>query len=244
MSLKAVIQAGGRGTRLAPYSTVLPKALMPIGDGVVVDGLMKLFCSIGVETVFITVSKFGELIRSYCGDGSRWGVTIEYIKEETPLGTIGPLAPLRSRLDDTFLVANSDVCMDLDTNDFLRFHREQGALLTVAVTEQTVKIEYGVLDHVAGRVNDFREKPVQQFCVSTGFYCMEPGILDLIPDGKPYGFDDLVRQMLHEGRPVSAYTHHGVWIDIGRIEDLRKAQEQAAGDLVRNSSNGGSNNGW
>lgn len=231
--IKAVIQAGGRGTRLAPYSTVLPKALMPIGEGTVIDGLLSLFSSAGVSTAFITVSKFGNLIRSYCGDGSRWNLEIRYIDEEKPLGTIGPLGPMRHLLDTTFLVANSDIYIDLDIKEFLRFHRASETLLTVAVTNQTVKIEYGVLDHVSGRVTEFREKPVEQFCVSTGVYCMEPGILDLIPNGEPYGFDDLMRSMLGGGRPVTAYTHPGQWIDIGRIEDLRKAQEQATAQLMR-----------
>lgn len=230
--LKAVIQAGGRGTRLAPYSTVLPKALMPLGDGTVVDGILDQFSDAGVKTVFITVSKFGPLIRSYCGDGSRWGLDIEYITEEEPLGTIGPLNALRERLDGPFFVSNSDVYTDLVLGDVIAYHRERRGPLTVVVTRQSVNIAYGVLDHVSGRVNGFREKPTEEFSVSTGIYCMEPAIFDFIPSSGPFGFDELMWAMLDRGAPVHVYEHEGRWVDIGRIEDLRRAQEQAAASLV------------
>ena len=123
--LKAVIQAGGQGTRLAPYSTVLPKALMPIGDGTVIDHLLSQFRDAGVSDVFITVSKFGPLIRSYCGDGSRWDLEIDYVTEDAPLGTIGGLNLLRDRLDGPFFVANSDVYTDLELKDLLAAHSER-----------------------------------------------------------------------------------------------------------------------
>lgn len=234
--LKAVIQAGGKGTRLAPYSTVLPKALMPIGEGTVIDNMLKLFADAGVSTVYITVSKFGPLIRSYCGDGSRWGIEIVYVDESKPLHTIGPLDPIRDQLDTTFLVANSDIYIDLDIPKLLEMHRNEGSLLTVVVTNQVVKIEYGVLDRQGNRVIGFREKPTEQFTVSTGIYCMEPGIFRFVPHDTPFGFDELVRAMLESSTPISAYPHPGTWIDIGRIEDLRRAQEQAASQLIKNAN--------
>lgn len=233
--MKAVIQAGGKGTRLAPYSTVLPKALMPIGEGTVIDSMLSLFAKAGVTTVYITVSKFGPLIRSYCGDGSRWNLKLEYIEETQPLGTIGPLGPIRHLLDGTFLVANSDIYIDLDIPRLLQFHRERGTRLSVVVTNQVVKIEYGVLDQTGGTVTGFREKPTEQFCVSTGIYCMEPGVFDFVPQGTAFGFDELVRAMLASNTPISAYEHPGQWIDIGRIEDLRRAQEHAASQIIRSA---------
>ena len=234
-TLNAVIQAGGRGTRLAPYSTVLPKALMPIGEGTVIDNLLLQFAHAGVRTVFITVSKFGPLIKSYCGDGSRWNLRIEYVTEEKPLGTIGPLDALRRRLDGSFFVANSDIYTDLDLNRVLAHHRAQRAPLTVVVTRQQVSIAYGVLEQRDGRVVDFKEKPTQQYSVSTGIYCMEPAIFEHIPRATPFGFDDLMRDMLTSETAISAFEHTGVWIDIGRIEDLRRAQEQAASQLPKES---------
>jgi len=230
--LKAVIQAGGKGTRLAPYSTVLPKALMPIGEGTVIDAMLARFADSGVETVYITVSKFGPLIRSYCGSGDRWGLKLVYVDETKPLGTIGPLDPIREQLDSTFIVANSDIYADLDIAKMLEVHRAEGSLLTVVVTEQVVKIEYGVLDRDGRRVTGFREKPTETFTVSTGIYCMEPGVLEFVPRDTPFGFDELVRRMLATQTPITAYAHPGTWIDIGRIEDLRRAQEKAAAQLT------------
>ncbi|ALE72527.1 hypothetical protein AD006_11965 [Pseudonocardia sp. EC080610-09] len=226
-NLSAVIQAGGRGTRLAPYSTVLPKALMPVGDGCVIDNLLAQFAAAGVKRVSITVSAFGPLIRSYCGDGERWGLDIEYISEDEPLGTIGPLNALRHTVQDPFFVTNSDVFTDVDLDSVLTEHQKQESPLTVVVTRQSVNIAYGVLEHRGGLVTDFREKPTEQFSVSTGIYLMEPSIFDFIPESGPFGFDELMRTMLTMDMPVHVYEHSGSWIDIGRVEDLRRAQEHA-----------------
>ena len=229
--IKAVIQAGGKGTRLYPYSTVLPKALMPIGDGTVADRLIDMFVQGGVEDVYITLSKHNKistLIQSYCGDGSRWGVRLHYVSEDTPLGTIGPLMLMRADLDTTFMVTNSDVAVDMDVNEFLTFHRKSEALLTVAVAKQEVSIEYGVIEHENGKVFNFREKPTEQFCVSTGIYCMEPRILDYVPENQPFGFDGLIETLLAHKERVMVFDRTKNWIDIGRIEDLRRAQENAA----------------
>ncbi len=230
--LKAVIQAGGRGTRLAPYSTVLPKALMPIGDGTVIDHLLQQFGDVGVSEVIITVSRFGPLIRSYCGDGSRWNLDIEYITEDLPLGTIGGLNKLRDRLDGPFFVANSDIYCDLPLKDLLATHVSGSAAVTIGVTRQRVDIAYGVIDHVDGRVTEFREKPSQEISVSTGIYCMRPAVFQYMPPSGAFGFNHLIRAMLDQGGEVGVYEHLGAWIDIGRVEDLRRAQEQAARPYV------------
>jgi mannose-1-phosphate guanylyltransferase len=229
--LSAVIQAGGRGTRLAPYSTVLPKALMPIGDGTVVDRLLEQFSAAGVKKAYITVGNLAALIRSYCGDGSRWGIPIEYVHEDQPLGTIGPLSALRDQLDAPFLVTNSDVYADVNFKDVLEFHADRPGPVTVVVTEQQVSIPYGVIDHSQDRLTAFREKPVEQFSVSTGIYCMQPEVFDYIPEGRSYGFDRLMHEMLGRNACVNVYMHHGQWVDIGRIEDLRRAQEDAAAQM-------------
>jgi NDP-mannose synthase len=227
--VKAVVQAGGRGTRLAPYSTVLPKALMPVGDGTVIDHLLEQFAQVGVQEVAITVSKHGPLIRSYCGDGSRWDLSINYVVENEPLGTIGPLRTIADQLDGPFFVTNSDVYTDLELKDVLAFHESHRNPLTVVVTPQIVSIPYGVLKHSAGKVEDFQEKPTEQFFVSTGIYCMSPEIFEFIPESGPFGFDQLMRTLLESGTSVNAFEHTGRWIDIGRVEDLRRAQEHAAG---------------
>lgn len=230
--LKAVIQAGGQGTRLAPYSTVLPKALMPIGEGTVIDHLLNQLRDGGCQEVVITVNRFGPLIRSYCGDGSRWDLEIDYLTEEVPLGTLGALNLLRDRLEAPFFVANSDVFADLQLKDVLAAHTSGSPAVTVVVTRQRVNIAYGVLDHDGGRLLDFREKPTQEFSVSTGIYCMSPEVFEFFPPSGSFGFDHLMRKMLDLGAPVGVHEHLGTWIDIGRVEDLRKAQEQAAHPFV------------
>ena len=223
--MKAVIQAGGKGTRLRPYTLVLPKPLMPVGDLPVIEMLLKWLRRSGIEDVCITIGYLGHLIRSLCGDGSQWGMEISYSEEPEPLGTIGPLLLIREHLTEPFLVLNGDLITDLDLRQFVAFHKQQGGLVTIATTEKNVKVDLGVLDGYNGRVKSFREKPEMKFRVSMGVYCIEPKILELIPKGVPFGFDDLMYTMLERDLPVCVYDHTGFWMDIGREEDFQKAQE-------------------
>ncbi|MFL6180615.1 MAG: NDP-sugar synthase [Actinomycetes bacterium] len=223
--MKAVIQSGGRGTRLRPYTSVLPKPLMPIGAKPVIELLLKWLRRNGIEDIYITTGYLGHLIRSVCGDGKQWGMNITYTQETEPLGTIGPLTLLRDKLDCTFLVLNGDVLTDLSLNAFSSFHRSHSHPLTIATTTRTTKMDFGVVDDVDGVVTRFREKPTLSNCVSMGAYCMEPEVLRYIPSGMPFGFDDLVFCMMERGVPVHIYKHQGLWLDIGRVEDFHKAQE-------------------
>ena len=223
--MKAVIQSGGRGTRLRPYTSVLPKPLMPIGAKPVIELLLKWLRRNGIEDIYITTGYLGHLIRSVCGDGKQWGMNITYTQETEPLGTIGPLTLLRDKLDCTFLVLNGDVLTDLSLNAFSSFHRSHSHPLTIATTTRTMKMDFGVVDDVDGTVTRFREKPTLSNCVSMGAYCMEPEVLSYIPSGMPFGFDDLVFCMMERGVPVHIYKHQGLWLDIGRVEDFHKAQE-------------------
>lgn len=220
----AVIQAGGKGTRLQPYTLVLPKPLMPVGDLPVLEILLKWLRRWGVKKIFITIGYLGHLIRSLCGNGNGWGMEISFSQEPEPLGTLGGLRLLKDQLDETFLTVNGDLITDLDLNDFTSYHKRCGGLLTIAVTEKDIKVDMGVLESLEGVVTNFREKPVTRFKVSMGIYCMEPRILELIPQGVPFGFDDLVHEMLHQRLPIHVYEHKGIWMDIGREEDFRHAQ--------------------
>ncbi|MGA2402121.1 MAG: nucleotidyltransferase family protein [Syntrophobacteraceae bacterium] len=190
--MKAVIQAGGKGTRLRPYTLVLPKPLMPVGDLPVIEMLLKWLRRSGIEDAFVTIGYLGHLIRSLCGDGAQWGMNICYSEEPEPLGTIGPLLLIREHLTETFLVLNGDLITDLDLRDFIAHHKKRGGLITIATTEKSIKIDLGVLDGNNGHVTSFREKPELKFRVSMGVYCIEPKILELIPKGVPFGFDDLM----------------------------------------------------
>jgi mannose-1-phosphate guanylyltransferase len=151
---------------------------------------------------------------------------ITYTEEPEPLGTVGALSLLRDVLDDTFLTVNGDVLTDLNLNALLAAHRQDGHALTVATAKRTMQIDFGVLEeNRQHQVTLFKEKPVLSHLVSTGIYCMEPSILDYIPAGVPFGFDDLMYFMLARGLPVHNFLHEGLWFDIGRVEDFQLAQE-------------------
>lgn len=223
--MKAVIQCGGKGTRLRPYTTVLPKPLMPLGTKPVLEQLIKWLRRNGVRDIYITTGYLGHLIRSYCGNGSQWDVNLEYTSEPEPLGTMGPLSLLRDKLDGTFLVLNGDVVTDLSLNALIAHHRQHGAGLTVATSMRTVRVDFGVIEECDLSVTRFKEKPNLSHLVSMGIYCMEPDLLSHIPNGIPFGFDDLMFRMLERGQPIKTFLHSGFWLDVGRVEDFQKAQE-------------------
>ena len=231
--MKAVIQAGGKGTRLRPYTLVLPKPMMPVGELPVIELLIRWLRRNGVQDCIVTTGYLGHLLRTFCGDGSRWDMNLVYTEEPAPLGTVGALDLLRDQLDDTFLVVNGDLVTDLSLRSLLHFHRGHGGPLTVGTVRKDVHVDMGVLDLDAdARLVEFREKPTLSYQVNMGLYCMEPSVLDLIPGGIPFGFDDLVFQMLDHGQPVHAYHHDGEWLDIGRPEDFQRAQDLVeAGDM-------------
>ena len=224
--MKAVIQAGGKGTRLRPYTLILPKPMMPVGGIPVIEGLLKWLRRNGIEEAYITTGYLGHILKSLIGDGSQWDMSIAYSVEKEPMGTVGALRLVEDQLDETFLVLNGDLVTDLDLNAFRDFHRSHGGLLSIAVTSKTIKVDLGVLDtDNLSRVTRFREKPSMQYQVSMGMYCMEPGILKHIPKGMAFGFDDLVHILLEKNVPIHVFQHDGLWMDIGRPEDFQKAQE-------------------
>jgi len=228
--MKAVIQAGGKGTRLRPYTLILPKPLMPVGNLPVIELLLKWLRRNGIREVFITTGYLGHLLKSLCGDGAQWDMSIKYSEEPEPLGTVGALNLVRDGLDETFLVLNGDLLTDLDLRAFIQYHRRHGDALTVGVTEKPVKVDLGVIDTEGDRISGFREKPTFSYDVSMGIYCMEPDVLEFIPKGMPFGFDDLMYRMLDQDKPVRVFRHKGLWVDVGRPEDFQKAQELFAQD--------------
>lgn len=224
-NMKAVIQCGGKGTRLMPYTMVLPKPLMPVGSLPVLELVLQWLRRNDVTEVFITTGYLGNLIRTSCGDGRRWGLSIKYTEEAQPLGTIGPLRMLRKALDSTFLVVNGDVLTNLSISAMTAFHRRMGNLVSVATVNRSIAIDFGVLEQVDGRVTQFKEKPNLSHLVSMGVYLMQPEVFEHIPPRVPFGFDDLILCLLERKAPVGAFRHEGLWLDIGRVDDFRRAQE-------------------
>ncbi|PSO26012.1 sugar phosphate nucleotidyltransferase [Bradyrhizobium sp. MOS002] len=225
--MKAVVQCGGKGTRLRPHTSILPKPLMPIGARPVLELVLKWLRRNGIGEVFVTTGYLGHLIRSVCGDGSQWNMQITYTQELEPLGTIGPLSLLREQLNEPFLVLNGDVLTDLNLNQLIHNHRKSDANITIGTSVRNTKMDFGVIDEIDGRVTGFREKPELTNLVSMGIYCMNPVVLERIPSGVPFGFDDLMFQMIEEDARVNVFKHTGLWLDIGRVEDFLKAQDIA-----------------
>lgn len=223
--MKAVILAGGRGTRLRPFTTVLPKPLMPLGDVPVIELIIRQLAHCGYRDIILSVGYLAELLRAYCGDGRRWDVTITYSHEEQPLSTIAPLTLLRDELTETFLVMNGDVLSDLDFRAFEAFHKQHGGLATVAAARREVTIDFGVIHtDPDGRIVNFLEKPRYDYVVSMGVNLFEPEILQYLPNsGKPFGFDNLMYTLTRNHARVYTYPHEGFWLDIGRLEDYEKA---------------------
>ncbi|MEU1694231.1 sugar phosphate nucleotidyltransferase [Streptomyces hirsutus] len=225
--MHAVILAGGKGVRLRPYTTALPKPLVPIGDQhAILEIVLRQLATSGFTHCTIAIGHLGEIIRAYVGDGSQWGMDIDYATEENPLGTMGPLLTLRERLPETFLVMNGDVLTDLDYADVLNRHRESDAPLTIATYARKVHIDFGVLTTQDSRVVAFTEKPSMDYRVSMGVYGLSRSTLEDYTPGLPLGFDELVLDLLTARRPPHAYEFDGYWLDIGRPDDYDRANAE------------------
>ena len=227
---RAVILAGGKGSRLSPYTTVIPKPLLPLNDRPILDVVVQQLQSAGFDHLTLAVGHLAHLIRAVMGDGSRLSVTIDYHEEEEPLGTVGPLATIEG-LSESFLVMNGDILTALDYARLLEVHREAGNALTIASHRRVVPTDYGVLhvDGTAGatqRVVDFEEKPEHHYTVSMGVYAMEPRVLDQIERGKAMDLPDLVLALVRAGEQVGAFPYDGYWLDIGRHDDYGRAVEE------------------
>lgn len=222
---KAVILAGGRGSRLAPYTTVLPKPLLPVGDRAILDVVVHQLAESGFQDLVFAVGYKSNLIETVFGDGSRLGVSIDYHHEEIPLGTAGPLATVPG-LDDTFLVMNGDVLTTLDCRALYEAHRSAGNALTVATHRRVIETDYGVLkldDNGSDRrVTGFVEKPEIPYIVSMGIYVVEPAVCSYIPASEKCDIPDVIQSLTAAGERVGSYLFDGLWLDIGRHDDYER----------------------
>jgi NDP-sugar pyrophosphorylase family protein len=225
--MHAVILAGGKGTRLLPYTTCVPKPLVPIGDQYsILEIVLHQLSHYGFRSVTLAIGHMGQLIRAFVGDGSRWGLNVNYLQETSPLGTIGPLLGALEDLPEHFLVMNGDVLTDLNYAKVLRQHQTSGAPVTVATYAREVRSEFGVLDVEEGEIKHFREKPVFDFTVSMGIYGFSNSTLQQYPAGQPFGFDDLVLDLLARDLHPADFHFSGYWLDIGRPEDYDRANAE------------------
>ena len=221
--MKAVILAGGKGTRLTPYTEILPKPLMPIGDMPILEVLLRQMKRSGIDEVVLTVGHLAELIRTFFQDGSRYGLHICYSIEDRPLGTAGPLS-LVEGLDNTFLVMNGDVLTTLEFCDLIEYHRSQGAIATIAAYDRKVRIDFGVIQsNQHQEIVGYIEKPTYDFYASMGIYVFEPQVLKYIPPNAYLDFPDLVLKLLASGELIAGHHFAGYWQDLGRPEDYEQA---------------------
>ena len=222
----AVILAGGKGTRLRPYTTVLPKPLVPLGDDcAVLEVLLRQLAGQGFESVTLTIGHLASLIQAYVGDGSQWSIEVQYAVESSPLGTIGPVVAALDTLPEHFLVLNGDVLTDLDFAALLDGHAASDAPLSVATFEREMAVDFGVMDVEDGRVVGFTEKPTLTYAVSMGVYALSRATLAGLERGKPFGFDDLMLRLIQRGQYPASHRHTGYWFDIGRPEDYDQANQ-------------------
>jgi NDP-sugar pyrophosphorylase family protein len=221
--MKAVILAGGKGQRLAPYTSVLPKPLLPVGDMPILEIMIRQLRAHGIDDIILSVGYLGALLETYFGHGEKLGVKIRYSYEQQPLGTAGPLS-LVSGLDEPFFVMNGDLLTTLDYRAMYAEHRRHGELATIGLARKPVRIDLGVIYvNEDGTLKDYVEKPVLDYLVSMGIYVFSPAVLDYIPAGKKFDLPDLVLKMKSAGNRVMTYDSGCQWLDIGRPEDYAVA---------------------
>jgi len=224
--MQAIILAGGKGRRLLPYTTVLPKPLMPIGDYPIIEVILRQLKRCGFTRISISTGYLHELIHAYLDSNKTLGLKINYSHEETPLGTIGPLRLIED-LDDTFLVMNGDILTDLNYRKLIESHKKHRAIATIATYQRDANIDFGVLEQNSEhKIIAFQEKPTFHFDVSMGVYVFSKKILDYVPVDTPFGFDQLMIALIAKDESVYSYPHRGYWLDIGRPDDYARSIEE------------------
>ena len=223
MSKRAVVLAGGKGTRLKPYTITLPKPLVPVGDDMpVLEIIIRQLRSHGFNHITLAVNHMSEIIKAFFGDGSKWDVKIDYSEESKPLGTMGPLKNIID-LPENFLVMNGDIITDLNYGSFYAEHSKGKSIFTISSFERNEQVDYGVLTSEKGSLKELSEKPLIKYEVSMGVYMLSKKVLDFIPKNQEFGFDQLMYKLLKNKNKVSVKKHAKYWLDIGRPSDYQIA---------------------
>lgn len=220
--MHAIILAGGKGTRLKPYTISMPKPLVPLGDKPILERVIIDLKSSGFKRITLTVNHMAEMLIAFFGDGSKWGVKIDYTLEQEPLSTMGPLHLVKD-LPDDFLVMNGDILTDLNYQEFYDIHKNSSSPFTICSTRRVDTIDYGVLHTRDNELFKFEEKPKVDFLVSMGIYMANKRVLDFIPKNTFFGFDHLMHALLKNKVNVNVHEYEGYWLDIGRPSDYQKA---------------------
>ena len=230
--MKAVILAGGEGKRLRPYTHILPKPLLPIGETHIIEIIIKRLKEKGIKDFFILTNYKSDLFEIILGNGSKLGVNITYLKEKTPLGTAGPLKNLEENLDGNFIVINGDVLTDLDFGELLKFHEDNNSLITITIKKEKIRLDYGMIKSEGHYVTGWDEKPVIEADISTGIYVLNSSIIKYIEKDEKIDMPDLIKRIIGLGvSKILKFIYEGKWIDIGRIENYEEAIQKDLGQF-------------
>jgi NDP-sugar pyrophosphorylase family protein len=222
--MKAVILAGGLGTRLKPFTDAIPKPLLPIGEKSLLEIQIQRLCQSGVDTVYLATNYKSEYLSNFFGDGSKFGVHLEISKEDKPLGTAGPVGLLRDKLTEPFFVMNGDILSTIDFQKLYTFATGVDADLCVAIKKIITPFAFGTIHYQGDFVTKIDEKPQMELEILAGIYVFKPGIFDLIPPDVYFGMDHLIESMLSQNRNVAKYAMNEIWLDIGQLPDYQEAQ--------------------
>lgn len=225
--MKAVILAGGLGTRLRPFTEVIPKPLLPIGEKAVLEIQIEHFLKHGFDEIFLATNYKSQYIESFFGDGSRYGVKLEISKEDKPLGTAGPLMLLKEKLTEPFIVMNGDILSLVKFDEMYNYALSQDSLLTISVKKEVTPFSFGNIFFDGNTVTGIEEKPDMITYILAGIYVMKPEIFKFFPEDEYFGMDHLIKKMLGAGEKIVKYNITDYWLDIGRVDDYYKAQEAA-----------------
>lgn len=231
--MQAVILAGGKGTRLKPYTTVLPKPLVPVGEYPILEIIIRQLKSSGIEDIIISIGHLPQLIESYFGDGKRFGVKIRYIQEAKPLGTAGAISIIGG-LEENFLVMNGDILTTLDYKKLFNYHLAKKGIGTISIIKRSIRDDYGVV--IANKeleLTDYIEKPMHFYHVSMGINVLNIKCVDYIKKGEHLGMPELFLRMKKNKDKIYCYDSKDFWLDIGRKEDFQKAQDEFEKDSKR-----------
>jgi len=224
--MKAVILAGGLGVRLKPFTQVIPKPLLPIGEKSMLEIQIERLSRFGFKEIYLATNYKSDYIERFFGDGSEFGVKLAISKEDKPLGTAGPLHLLKEQLDAPFMVMNGDILSLIDFGKLYEFALAQDSLLTLAVKKEITPFDFGNIFFDGDSVTGIEEKPDIVMYILAGIYVMKPEIFRFFPDNEFFGMDMLIKRMLDGGHHVTKYDLHDYWLDIGRVDDYYTAQKE------------------
>lgn len=222
---KAVILAGGLGKRLEPFTRVIPKPLLPVGESSVLEIQIRGLARSGVKEVFVATNYMAEYVQAFLGNGDKYGVALKFSKELEPLGTCGPVVPLKDELTDPFVLMNGDILTTLDFRRLIEFARVVSADLIVGTKHIVAPFNFGKVIAEHDFIVDIEEKPDFRFEILAGIYVLKPPVLDIIPPRCYYGIDMLIKDMLARGMRVARFEIADYWLDIGQMSDYQIAQE-------------------